>query len=106
MSARKTAKNAATRKVVVDGMGKKGHLVSRVSSRELEEQIQAAVEKGARTITVKAMGQHGIGGRIWPRDEKLKITVEGTSGQRLGSMGFEGTEILVKGSASEDTGWI
>ena len=79
---------------------------SRVSSRELEDRVQATVEKGARTITVKAMGQHGIGGRIWPRDEKVKITVEGTSGQRLGSMGFEGTEILVKGSASDDTGWI
>ncbi|KKM69488.1 hypothetical protein LCGC14_1450300 [marine sediment metagenome] len=109
MSAKKPAppkKTASARKAVVDGMEIKGHLVSRVSSRELEDRLQAAVEKGARSITVKAMGQHGIGGRIWPRNEKIKITVDGTSGQRLGSMGFEGTEILVKGSASDDTGWI
>jgi NADPH-dependent glutamate synthase beta subunit-like oxidoreductase/glutamate synthase domain-containing protein 3/NAD-dependent dihydropyrimidine dehydrogenase PreA subunit len=99
MPAKKTANN---KKVVLDGFAKE----QRVSSREFEEQLQAAVEKGARNVTVKAMGQHGIGGRLWPRGEKIKITVEGTSGQRLGSMGFEGTEILVKGSASDDAGWV
>jgi len=78
----------------------------RVSSRELEEQIQAAVRKGDRSITVHANGQHGIGGRIWPQEKKVKITVDGPVGQRLGSMGMMGTEILVKGSCSDDAGWI
>ncbi len=78
----------------------------RVSSRVLEERIQEAVRGGARNLLVKADGQHGIGGRIWPKDEKVKITVEGPVGQRLGSMGMMGTEIVVKGGVSDDVGWI
>ncbi|NWF51505.1 MAG: FAD-dependent oxidoreductase, partial [Nitrospirae bacterium] len=77
-----------------------------VSSRHLEEQIQKAVQEGAREISVIAKGQHGIGGRIWPRGEIVKIIVEGPVGQRLGSMGMEGTEIIVRGSASDDVGWL
>ncbi len=78
----------------------------RVPSRLLEEEIQEAVEKGARHLHIIANGQHGIGGRIWPRGETIKITVEGPVGQRLGSMGMPGTEILIKGSVSDDVGWI
>ncbi len=78
----------------------------RVPSRILEEQIQEAVKHGVREMRIMAQGQHGIGGRIWPSGEIIKITVEGTAGQRLGSMGMDGTEILVKGSASDDVGWI
>lgn len=78
----------------------------RIPSRILEEQIQEAVKDGAREVHVVAEGQHGIGGRIWPRGETIKITVEGPVGQRLGSMGMFGTDIIVKGSASDDTGWI
>lgn len=78
----------------------------RVSSRVLEEQIQNAVQKGAREIHVSANGQHGIGGRIWPRNEAVKITVDGPVGQRLGSMGMPGTEIIVHGNASDDVGWL
>jgi NADPH-dependent glutamate synthase beta subunit-like oxidoreductase/glutamate synthase domain-containing protein 3/NAD-dependent dihydropyrimidine dehydrogenase PreA subunit len=78
----------------------------RVSSRELEDRIQEAARAGKRTLTVKADGQHGIGGRIWPTGKKTRITVEGPVGQRLGSMGMEGTEIVVKGSVSDDVGWI
>lgn len=78
----------------------------RISSRELEEQIQAAVEKGERSLTIKADGQHGIGGRIFPRDSKVRLRVDGPVGQRLGSMGMFGTEITVKGSVSDDVGWI
>ena len=78
----------------------------RVPSRILEERIQEAVKRGVRELHIVAQGQHGIGGRIWPCGETIKITVEGTSGQRLGSMGMDGTEILVKGSASDDVGWI
>lgn len=78
----------------------------RVPSRILEEQIQEAFQDGARDIHIIADGQHGIGGRIWPGDEKVKITVDGPVGQRLGSMGMNGTEIIVKGSASDDVGWL
>lgn len=78
----------------------------RVPSRILEEQIQQAVAEGARKIKVVANGQHGIGGRIWPKGEKISIEVEGSAGQRLGSMGMPGTEIVVKGNASDDVGWL
>ncbi|MCK9419039.1 MAG: FAD-dependent oxidoreductase [Nitrospirae bacterium] len=78
----------------------------RVSSKDLEEQVQKAIKDGARDISVTAEGQHGIGGRIWPREGKIKVAIEGTSGQRVGSMGMDGTEILVKGSTSDDTGWL
>ncbi|MCE5195482.1 MAG: FAD-dependent oxidoreductase [Nitrospiraceae bacterium] len=78
----------------------------RLATRILEEQIQEAVKKGARKIHVIADGQHSIGGRIWPRKEAIIITVEGPVGQRLGSMGMEGTEIVVHGSASDDVGWL
>lgn len=81
----------------------KGH---RVPSRILEEQIQEAVQSGAQEIVVMADGQHGIGGRIWPRGHQVKITVEGPVGQRVGSMGMEGTEIVIKNSVSDDAGWI
>jgi len=79
---------------------------NRVPSRILEEQVQQAVEDGVRDLRITAQGQHGIGGRIWPRGETVKITVEGPVGQRLGSMGMEGTEVTVKGGASDDVGWI
>ena len=78
----------------------------RVSSKNLEEQLQKAIKDGAKELTIVADGQHGIGGRIWPQYGKVKVTIEGTAGQRVGSMGMEDTEILVKGSTSDDTGWL
>jgi NADPH-dependent glutamate synthase beta subunit-like oxidoreductase/glutamate synthase domain-containing protein 3/NAD-dependent dihydropyrimidine dehydrogenase PreA subunit len=78
----------------------------RVSSKDLEEQIQRAVVDGAKELTVVADGQHGIGGRIWPRGEKIKLVIEGTCGQRVGSMGMDGTELVVEGSSSDDAGWL
>ncbi|MCS7281260.1 MAG: FAD-dependent oxidoreductase [Desulfobacterota bacterium] len=78
----------------------------RVPSRILEELVQDSIKKGARKIFLVADGQHGIGGRIWPREEKIVVIVEGPCGQRLGSMGMFGTEIVVKGSASNDVGWL
>lgn len=85
----------------------KGNVRSnRVSSRILEEQIQKAVQEGGRKLHILADGQHGIGGRIWPRGETIRITVEGPVGQRLGSMGMPGTEIVVQNSVSDDVGWL
>jgi NADPH-dependent glutamate synthase beta subunit-like oxidoreductase/glutamate synthase domain-containing protein 3/ferredoxin len=78
----------------------------RVSSKDLEAQLQQAVKDGAKELTVRADGQHGIGGRIWPQFGRVKVAVEGTAGQRVGSMGMDGTEIVVKGSTSDDTGWL
>jgi NADPH-dependent glutamate synthase beta subunit-like oxidoreductase/glutamate synthase domain-containing protein 3/NAD-dependent dihydropyrimidine dehydrogenase PreA subunit len=78
----------------------------RVSSRILEERIQQAVKDGARDIKIKSDGQHGMGGRIWPLGETIKINIEGPAGQRVGSMGMDGTEIVINGSSSDDTGWI
>ena len=79
----------------------------RVSSRKLEERIQQAVQDGARTLDIEAAGQHGIGGRLWvARTEPVRVTVRGAVGQRLGSMGCEGTSIEVLGPASEDVGWL
>ncbi len=78
----------------------------RVPSKDLEAQLQKAVKDGARGITVVADGQHGLGGRIWPRGGVVQLTIEGTAGQRIGGMGMEGTEIVVRGSTSDDTGWI
>jgi NADPH-dependent glutamate synthase beta subunit-like oxidoreductase/glutamate synthase domain-containing protein 3/NAD-dependent dihydropyrimidine dehydrogenase PreA subunit len=80
---------------------------ARVPSRILEENIQMAVEEGLREIHIKANGQHGIGGRIWKnKEETVRVVVEGPVGQRLGSMGFPDTEIIVKNSVSDDVGWI
>jgi NADPH-dependent glutamate synthase beta subunit-like oxidoreductase/glutamate synthase domain-containing protein 3/ferredoxin len=93
--------------VLMKKMTIKGNLNgNRVPSRILEEQIQQAVQDGAREMLVLAEGQHGIGGRIWPRGETVRVAVEGPVGQRLGSMGMEGTEIVVKGSTSDDAGWL
>jgi NADPH-dependent glutamate synthase beta subunit-like oxidoreductase/glutamate synthase domain-containing protein 3/NAD-dependent dihydropyrimidine dehydrogenase PreA subunit len=78
----------------------------RTPSRIFEQEIQEAVEKGTRNLRILANGQHGIGGRIWPRGETIKIHIEGPVGQRLGSMGMFGTQIVVNGSASDDIGWI
>jgi len=78
----------------------------RVSSKDLEAQLQKAVRGGAKELTVRADGQHGIGGRIWPQFGRVKVTIEGTAGQRIGGMGMDGTEIVVNGSTSDDTGWL
>jgi NADPH-dependent glutamate synthase beta subunit-like oxidoreductase/glutamate synthase domain-containing protein 3/NAD-dependent dihydropyrimidine dehydrogenase PreA subunit len=80
----------------------------RMESRDLEASLQKAVEEGHRCIEVHAYGQQGIGGRLWKagNDEELLIRVLGSSGQRLGSMGFPNTCIDVFGPASDDVGWL
>ncbi|MDW7710211.1 MAG: FAD-dependent oxidoreductase [Deferrisomatales bacterium] len=78
----------------------------RVSSRDLDDAVQAAAASGKRRIRVVADGQHGIGGRIWPQGETVRIRVTGAPGQRVGGMAMAGTEIVVEGSASDDVGWL
>lgn len=89
--------------IVIEGM-RNGQ---RVDSRLLEEEIQAAVEKGHRCIEVHAYGQHGIGGRLWrAKGEEVLVRVLGLPGQRVGSMGFPNTKIEVLGPCSDDVGWL
>lgn len=78
----------------------------RISSKDIEAQVQKSISGGDNDITIQADGQHGIGGRIWPQYGTVKVTIEGTAGQRVGGMGMHTTEILVKGSSSDDTGWL
>ncbi len=79
----------------------------RIESRILEERMQQGVERGFRTMEIEAFGQHGIGGRLWKAgNEKVHITITGSPGQRVGSMGFPNTLIEVFGPASDDTGWL
>lgn len=79
----------------------------RIESRILEERMQQGVESGFHDIEVEAFGQHGIGGRLWKAgSEKVHVTVTGSPGQRVGSMGFPNTFIEVFGPASDDTGWL
>ena len=78
----------------------------RVSSKDLEEQIQAAVKNGEHDLHIIANGQHGLGGRLWPTPKDKKLVIDGTSGQRVGSMGMMGTKITVNGSCSDDVGWL
>jgi NADPH-dependent glutamate synthase beta subunit-like oxidoreductase/glutamate synthase domain-containing protein 3/NAD-dependent dihydropyrimidine dehydrogenase PreA subunit len=79
----------------------------RVDSRVLEERIQKAVADGHRNIEIIAQGQHGLGGRLWRAgNEPISIRILGTSGQRVGAMGFPNTLIDVVGPASDDVGWL
>ena len=78
----------------------------RVSSKDLEEQIQKSVKDGYTHLKIYANGQHGIGGRLFFKKEDVLVEVFGAPGQRLGSMGTFGTEIIVHGSCSDDTGWL
>ncbi len=79
----------------------------RVDSLLLEERIQNAVNDGHRHIEIIAQGQHGIGGRLWKSgQEPVLVRVLGTSGQRVGSMGFPNTTIDVVGAVSDDVGWL
>ncbi len=107
----KSATVVSPKTVELDPSGKKAVIYGtvnndRVASRILEERIQQAIHDGARDLHVLANGHHGIGGRIWPLGETVKITVEGPVGQRAGSMGMTGTEIVIQGGASDDVGWV
>jgi hypothetical protein len=68
----------------------------RIESRILEERIQKAVDRGYRHLEVEAYGQHGIGGRLWKAgEEPVQVRIKGSSGQRVGSMGFPNTRIEI-----------
>jgi putative selenate reductase len=78
----------------------------RESTRELLQRIYSAMAEGETDFVIDASGQHDIGGPLWDRlGREMHFTVT-NPGQRVGSMGMPGTEILVEGSAPADVGWL
>ena len=78
----------------------------RTSTQELLQQIYAAMLKGETEFKIDASGQHDIGGPLWNEQGlPLKFIVR-NPGQRVGSMGMPGTEVIVEGSAPADVGWL
>lgn len=78
----------------------------RISTQQLLEQIYGALESGETEFEVLSSGHHDIGGPLWTADgSPLKFRVK-NPGQRVGSFGLDGTEIVVEGSAPADAGWL
>jgi NADPH-dependent glutamate synthase beta subunit-like oxidoreductase/glutamate synthase domain-containing protein 3/Pyruvate/2-oxoacid:ferredoxin oxidoreductase delta subunit len=78
----------------------------RISTQQLLQQIYAELEKGETSFEVLSSGHHDIGGPLWTEDgSPLHFEIR-NPGQRVGSFGLEGTEIVVHGSAPADAGWL
>ncbi len=78
----------------------------RSSTQEVLQQIYAAMAEGETDFVIDAAGQHDIGGPLWDKlGRELHFTVT-NPGQRAGSMGMPGTEIIVEGPAPADVGWL
>src|SRR5512135_1623710 len=78
----------------------------RISTQQLLQKIYVAMDQGETEFEILASGHHDIGGPLWTKDGKpLKFTVK-NPGQRVGSFGLEGTEIVVEGPAPADVGWL
>jgi NADPH-dependent glutamate synthase beta subunit-like oxidoreductase/glutamate synthase domain-containing protein 3/Pyruvate/2-oxoacid:ferredoxin oxidoreductase delta subunit len=78
----------------------------RISTQQLLQQIYAALEAGETEFEVLSSGHHDIGGPLWTEDgAPLRFRVK-NPGQRVGSFGLDGTEIVVEGSAPADAGWL
>ncbi len=78
----------------------------RISTQQLLQQIYGALDAGQTEFEILASGHHNIGGPLWTEDgAPLKFRVK-NPGQRVGSFGLEGTEIVVEGSAPADAGWL
>ncbi|MGD9847622.1 MAG: FAD-dependent oxidoreductase [Desulfuromonas sp.] len=78
----------------------------RISTQNLLQQIYAALEQGETDFEVFASGHHDIGGPLWTADgQPLRFHVK-NPGQRVGSFGLDGTDIVVEGSAPADAGWL
>jgi NADPH-dependent glutamate synthase beta subunit-like oxidoreductase/ferredoxin len=78
----------------------------RTSTQDLLQQIYTAMAEGETEFEIDASGQHDIGGPLWNRQGKALKFVVRNPGQRVGSMGMPGTEIIVEGSAPADVGWL
>lgn len=78
----------------------------RLSTRELLQQIYAAMDAGETEFVIDASGQHNIGGPLWDKAGRPLRFIVRNPGQRVGSMGMPGTEIVVEGPAPADVGWL
>lgn len=92
----------STDKTVINGIvdGK------RISTQQLLQELYKKLDEGCRDFEINASGQHDIGGPLWDKENqtlKFKVT---NPGQRVGSMGMRGTEIIVESSAPADVGWL
>ena len=77
-----------------------------ISTQVLLQQIYAALDNGETEFEITSSGHHNIGGPLWTEDgTPLKFRVK-NPGQRVGSFGLDGTEIIVEGSAPADAGWL
>lgn len=86
---------------VIKGRDEKGE---RISSMEFEKLVRQAATLSS-DLLLESYGQHNIGIRL-QRQDGLKITVTGPSGQRLGCMGMPGTTIICQASTSDDVGYL
>ncbi len=78
----------------------------RISTQQLLQKIYDALDAGETEFEVLASGHHDIGGPLWTKDgTPLKFRVK-NPGQRVGSFGLEGTEIIIDGPAPADVGWL
>ncbi len=78
----------------------------RKSTQKLLQEIYAKISEGYTDFEIDASGQHDIGGPLWLKNgNKLKFTVS-NPGQRAGSMGMKNTQIMIKGPAPADVGWL
>ena len=78
----------------------------RISTQQLLQELYNKLEEGYKEFEISASGQHDIGGPLWDKENKLLKFKVTNPGQRVGSMGMVGTEILVEGSAPADVGWL
>src|SRR3989339_2152120 len=83
---------------IVDGV--------RISTQQLLQEIYKKLNEGYTEFEILGSGQHDIGGPLWRQDgQPLKFRVK-NPGQRAGSMGMKGTQIIIDGPAPADVGWL
>ncbi len=78
----------------------------RMSTQDLIQEIQSAINEGYNDFEISACGQHNIGGSVWSKDGGSLNFYVTNPGQRIGAMGTYGTNIYVKGSVPADAGWL
>ena len=86
---------------VVKGKNERGE---RISSMKFEKLVREA-SLSSTDLLLESYGQQNIGIRL-QKEDGLKITVKGPSGQRLGCMGMPGTSIVCEGASSDDVGYL
>jgi len=78
----------------------------RQSTKDLLYELYDRLDEGCKSFDIEASGQHDIGGPLWTNDgSELNFNVK-NPGQRVGSMGLPGTNIVIEGSAPADVGWL